>query len=56
LYPIADGIEGGLERKGFWQDFKEGIGWSNVRELTEFEKKALKYLREFSPIDTEIRL
>jgi hypothetical protein len=57
LYSISEGLEpGGIQSGDYWQTIKDNEGWVNVRLLTEFEKKALKYLSEFSPIDTEIRL
>lgn len=39
-----------------WQTFESGKGWYNVRPLTEFEIKAIRYLGRFSPVSTEIRL
>lgn len=54
-YEIAKGEIGGLQYKGYWKNFGEN-GWYNVRKLTEFEKKAIKYLSDFPPIDNHIRL
>jgi len=56
-YPIAEGMEpGGIEIEGKWHDFDEHKGWYPVRELTEFEKRCLAYLREFPPIYNGIRM
>lgn len=55
-YEIAPGIRGGISNEGYWQTFKDGEGWVNVRKLTEIEEKALKYLNTFPPIDNDIRL
>jgi len=38
-----------------WMNFTED-GWINVREMTDFEKRCVKYLEEFSPINTEFRM
>ncbi len=51
LYPIIEGISGGIEIDGYW-DVADGAG----RELTDVEKRMLKYLHEFPPISTEIRM
>lgn len=55
-YEITGGISGGLRSGDMWQTFKTGEGWTDVRELTEFEKKCVDYLNEFPPIHTHIRL
>lgn len=56
-YAVAPGLEkGGLRNKDAWKTFEDGKGWYDVRPLTEFEKKALDYLYEFSPIATSIRM
>lgn len=56
-YSILPGMEkGGLDSEGKWQTFESGKGWYDVRDLTDFEKKCMKYLYEFSPISTEMRM
>lgn len=56
-YAVADGLgKGGLAVKGKWQTLINGKGWEDVREQTEFEKKCLEYLNEFSPVSTDIRM
>lgn len=55
-YEIMPGKEGGLASKGKWETFESEKGWYPVRELTEFEKRCIDYLHEFSPIDKEIRM
>lgn len=55
-YSIAPGIEGGLDSNGYWQDFDNNKGWYNIRELTDFEKRCLNYLREFPPVYSGIRM
>lgn len=55
-YEIAKGIKGGIIIDNQWHDFKSGKGWYPVRELTEFEKQCIDYLREFSPIEKSVRL
>lgn len=61
-YAITEGLEiGGLAitdketGKKYWQDLGEH-GWYNVRELTEFESKAINYLYKFPPIYSGIRM
>ena len=45
---------GGLATKKngryFWQDYKSGQGWENVREMTGFESRTYQYLNAHSPI------
>lgn len=56
-YSIAEGYDpGGFEDKGFWMHNQGGKGFSKIRELTDFEKKALKYLETFSPISADLRM
>ena len=56
LYAITPGGEpGGIANEGYWEESGDG-GWHKVRPLTSFEKQALDYLREFSPIYTGIRM
>lgn len=55
-YEIAKGIDGGIIMDGQWHDFESGKGWYPVRELTDFEAKCIKYLKEFSPISKNVRL
>lgn len=55
-YEILPGQKGGLENNGKWQDFDDKKGWYDVRELTEFEKKCLKYLRKFPPVYSGINM
>lgn len=56
-YAVAEGLEeGGVTVDGKWRDFKSGEGWVEVRELTDFEKHCIKYLNEFSPVETGVRL
>lgn len=61
VYAIAEGLEpGGLSweenNKMYWQTFSSGKGWYNVRELTAFEQKAIKYLNMFPPIAQGINM
>ena len=62
-YSVAEGLEiGGLvitdkeTNKKYWQMFESGKGWYNVRELTEFESKAINYLNKFPPVYSGIRM
>lgn len=50
-YAVMPGTEGGIAIEGRWSVSK-GEG----RELTEFEKKALAYLRKFPPVSSGIRM
>jgi len=57
-YSIAPGHDnGGLDGNGKWRDFDVAKGgWYDVREMTDFEKRCLTYLRELPPIDKSIRM
>ncbi len=55
LYSVMEGKEsGGIETNGYWETMTDD-GWIKVRKLTEVEARMIDYLREFSPISTEIR-
>lgn len=55
---LIDGIKG--EDAGWngdeWRTYKEDEGWVTIRKLTDFEKRCMEYISEFSPIPTRIRL
>lgn len=56
MYPVMEGKEsGGIEANGYWETMTDS-GWIKARKLTEVEVRMIDYLREFSPISTEIRL
>lgn len=56
-YSIARGMEpGGILSGNKWQTFDKNKGWYDVREATEFELKAIKYLHDFPPISIGIRM
>ena len=46
----AGGLATKENGKYFWQDFKSGQGWENVREMTGFESRAYQYLNARPPI------
>jgi hypothetical protein len=59
-YSVAEGLEpGGLavkqNDKWYWQYFGSS-GWRNVRQMTDFEVKAVQYLWKFPPLPTDIRM
>jgi hypothetical protein len=56
-FAIIKGLDpGGLLNNENWEVFEESKGWYPVRQATEFEKKAVKYLHKFPPIYSEIRM
>lgn len=56
LYEIAPNVEGAIVNRNMWQTFYDNKGWIDVRELTETEKKMIKYLINFPPVDENIRM
>jgi len=62
MYAVAEGLnEGGLlnreDDKYFWQDYKERMGWYNVRELEEDELKAYLIVQKYGKfINSGIRM
>jgi len=57
-YSIAPGHDnGGLDGNGKWRDFDVTKGgWYDVREMTDFEKRCMTYLRELPPVCNKIRM
>ena len=53
-YEVVEGADGALATKDGWEIFEKG--WRAAREMTEFEKKCVKYLSEFPPVSSGIRM
>ncbi len=49
-YEIIPGLKAGMAKDGYWWDFDDEKLWQPVRELTEFEKRAIDYLYEINPL------
>ena len=52
LYEVIKGKQGGIEHDGKWEIYNKENDSYDIRELTEFETRCLKYLKKFPPVYT----
>jgi hypothetical protein len=56
-YALQPGMKpGGILDGDTWMSFSKEQGWSTVRSVTASEKIAMEYLREFPPVNSNVRM